>query len=127
SFLLFVSKNLKTVQTIVIFSTILLFIHMFCCDDNIENDFIGRSSALYPFFIGITATLTEIIDMAFWFFDRQKKYYNERIKEVRSEGKAEGKAEEREKWVEWAENGQNPDMRPDKVVDVDVGLSKPTD
>ena len=44
--------------------------------------------------------------------NEKKKEHEEQI---RAEGKAEGKAERDALWIEWAENGKDPDKMPSQI------------
>lgn len=94
-------------------------------------DFLENSGTASPIFLAVATLLTHIGGLIMFYIDKRNKQRKkfrdegrakgkiEGIKLGKAEGIAQGKAkgitEERNKWIEWDENGRDPEKRPDKI------------
>lgn len=98
-------------------------------------DFLENSGTASPIFLAFATLLTHIGGLIMFYIDKRNKQRKKFRDEGRAEGKiegiklgkaegiAQGKAkgkikgitEERDNWIEWDENGRDPEKRPDKI------------
>lgn len=73
--------------------------------------FLEKSGTASPIFLA-AATLLTHIGGYIMFFNEKRRIQREKYRE---EGRAQGRAKEQKGWIEWAENGKDPDKMPSKI------------
>ena len=85
----------------------------------IENksfyDIIELTSLFVPVAAAIVTLIAGGIDMTLWFSDNARKSLKRKVKKAKKET-----AKREALWIEWAENGKDPDKMPSKVDPIEV-------
>lgn len=87
-------------------------------------------SSSVPVSAVITTFIVGVFDMSLWFSDNARKSLKRKAKQARKRAKRAQKrfekqvAERDALWIEWAENGKDPDKMPSKVNPINTEITE---
>lgn len=87
------------------------------------KDIVEEISLSVPVSAVITTFIAGVFDMSLWFSDNARKSLKRKAKQAQK--RADKQVAERDAlWIEWAENGKDPDKMPSKVNPINKEITK---